>query len=318
MNALNTTAPLVSVIICTRNRAGLLQQAIESVISQDFPRDDYELLVIDNASTDSTPAVVQRFEQAHVRYFHEPEIGLCVARNTGWKAARGRYVAYFDDDAIAARGWLGAVVKGFEMPGLPERIGVVGGRVDPIWEQARPEWLADEIATSLTIVDWGPNTKIIADLQREWLVGANMAVPKTLLEELGGFHPWLDRVGENLLSSGDVFLQKEIMRHGYHCVYVPEMAIRHLAAGSRLNQRWFRRRFYWQGISDAVIHLIEHSPSRVERFALAMRRAAILAAPNKLANLVFAAGEDRLRFRDTCFALIDLGFIAGMLGAAGR
>ena len=305
-----TGMPLISVILCTRNRAPLLEKALASVVRQDFPKSNYEIVVVDNASTDATPDVARSFcNQADIQVVREERIGLCIARNTGWQAASGRYIALFDDDAQAQPGWLAAIHDAFAR--APQSVGVIGGRVDPIWQAERPDWLGDEIAASLTIVDWGPHEKVIEDIRREWLVGANMAAPKALIAAVGGFHPWLDRVGNNLLSSGDVFLQKEIMRRGYQCLYVPAMAIDHLVPPSRLNKRWFMKRFYWQGISDAVMYLLEHAPSRSERRRQALNRTRVLL--RRRHTLRSGGSED---FTSRCLALIDLGFIAGLLGAA--
>jgi len=311
---MTTAGPAISVVICTRNRADLLAKAIASIIGQDFPRRDLEIIVVDNGSSDHTPEAVRSLQAAGaIRYIREEQIGLCIARNRGWRAAHGRYIAFFDDDAIAQPGWLKTVRQAFESaPGA----GVIGGPVAPIWEGARPCWLADEIAGSLTIIDWGGCAKVIQDIRREWLAGANMAVPKDVLIEIGGFHPWLDRVGNHLLSSGDVFLQKQIIRRGYRCVYVPEMAVGHLVPPSRLRQEWFLNRFYWQGVSDAVMHLIERVPSRAERARLALYRSIKMArSPRKLAALLARTQRPEV-FRTKCLALIDIGFILGLLGAA--
>ena len=312
---MTTCDRLISVVICTRNRADLLAKAIASIVGQEFPRSEYEIIIVDNGSTDHTPEVVRSVQDgAEVRYIREEQIGLCIARNRGWREAGGRYIAFFDDDAIALPGWLKVVCEAFES--VPDAVGVVGGPVDPIWEGVRPQWLADEIAGSLTIIDWGSSLKIIQDIRREWLVGANMAVPKAVLMEIGGFHPWLDRVGNNLLSSGDVFLQKQIIRRGYRCVYVPDMAVRHLVPLSRLRQEWFLRRFFWQGVSDAVMHLIETVPSRAERLRLALVLSAKVAlSPLKLAALISPTERPDV-FKTKCLALIDIGFTLGLLGAA--
>jgi glycosyltransferase involved in cell wall biosynthesis len=309
--------PLISVVLCTRNRADLFDKAIASVLAQDFPRSTYEVVVVDNGSSDYTRDVAQRYAtEANVRYVLEERVGLCVARNTGWRAASAPYIALFDDDAIAQPGWLAVIANTFERSS--GNIGIIGGRVDPIWLAPRPNWLADEIAGALTIVNWGPDEKEILDLRREWLVGANMAAPKSVIAEVGGFHPWLDRVGNNLLSSGDVHLEMEIVRRGYRCLYVPTMAIEHLAPPSRLTQAWFTKRFYWQGMSDAVMEIIGTAPSRKRRLKLAARRLAHLGlSPEKLRALAFPTME-ATRFRAKCLALIDVGYAAGILGAAGR
>lgn len=309
--------PLLSVVICTRNRAELLSRALTSVVEQEFPRTDYEILIVDNGSSDRTREVANQFQtRAVVRYLREERLGLCVARNTGWRAASGRYVAFFDDDAIASPRWLATAKDGFAL--TPSLVGAIGGPVRAIWEKSRPAWLADEILCSLTVIDWGPSDKLINDIAREWLVGANIVVPKALLAEVGGFHPWLDRVGDNLLSSGDIFLQKELMRRGYHCLYRPAMVIGHLVPASRLNQKWFFRRYYWQGISDAVMYLIEETPSPAERVRLALARTAgVMGSQQRIRSLVSRA-DSQDEFARKCFALIDVGFISGLLGTARR
>jgi glycosyltransferase involved in cell wall biosynthesis len=309
------TLPL-SVILCTLNRAELLQEALLSLIGQDFPQSDYEIVVVDNGSTDRTAEAVRELQdRAPIRYVREERMGLCIARNTGWQAARGRIIAFFDDDARARPGWLAAIRDAF---GRNPGIGVVGGRVDPIWQGVRPPWLADAISGSLTILDWGPSEKIIKDIRCTWLAGANMAVPKALLTEIGGFHPWLDRAGKNLLSSGDVFLQKELMRRGYQCLYVPTIAIEHLVPSSRLGQDWFLRRFYWQGVSDAVMQLIEQSPSLAKRMRMASARGGqLMRSRNRLKALMSSPTNPDV-FALKCFALLDIGFIVGLLGAARR
>jgi glycosyltransferase involved in cell wall biosynthesis len=312
MTAVSSSTPLISVVLCTRNRADLFDKAITSVVAQDFPREHYEIVIVDNGSSDHTRQVAARYaEQPNVRYILEERVGLCVARNTGWQVASASYVALFDDDAIAKPGWLAAIARTFQRS--RSDVGIIGGRVDPIWLAPRPDWLADEIAGALTIVDWGSNEKEISDPRSEWLVGANMAAPKAVIAEVGGFHPWLDRVGNNLLSNGDVHLEIKIMRRGYRCLYVPDMAIEHFAPPERLTQAWFTKRFYWQGISDAVMEIIDGSPSPRRRIRLAARRLARLA---KLRALV--PPTKPAMFRAKCLALSDLGYAAGMLGASRR
>ena len=314
----STAAELISVVICTRNRANLLKAALLSVIRQDFPQAEYEILVVDNASQDHTPDVVGGLlDSAPIRYLREERVGLCVARNTGWKAARGRIIAFFDDDALARPGWLRAIRESFA-DDTSGPIGVIGGPAHAIWQAPRPPWLADTVASCLTIIDWGPSRKLIPDPDREWLVGANMAVSRNALEEVGGFHPWLDRIEDKLLSSGDVFLQKAILRRGYRTLYVPEMAIDHLVPASRLRQEWFLQRFYWQGVSDAVMHLIELSPSPAGRLRAAIRRAGTLIRNRRRMKSLLSTSTNPDLFALKCMAALDLGFILGLLGAARR
>jgi glycosyltransferase involved in cell wall biosynthesis len=302
--------PLISVVICTLNRADRLAKALASVLGQEG---DFEILVVDNGSTDRTSDVVHEMPSTKIRYLVEPVLGLCHARNRGWRAAFGRYVAYLDDDAIALPGWIRAIEEAFA---THPRAGVAGGRVEPIWEGDRPEWLSDGIALGLALLDWSEKPKILRDLSVEWLVGTNMVIPSRLLEEIGGFHPALDRRGRRLLASGDVFLQKQIQDRGYDCVYYPAIAVRHAVPTSRLTKSWFRRRYYWQGVSDIVMDRIEHSPSLGVRLGRAARTAsALLRAPEKIASLAIGT-DDPARFEQNCMTWIALGQIAGLLGVA--
>jgi glucosyl-dolichyl phosphate glucuronosyltransferase len=113
-------------------------------------------------------------------------------------------------------------------------------------------------------------------------------------------------------------MQRQALERGYRCLYLPEMTVRHLVPTARLTQGWFRRRFLWQGISDAVMLLIERGPTRGERLRLAIRRAAkMLRSPGKLAALIRPTVRPNT-FRTKCHALIDVGYILGLLGAAGH
>lgn len=316
MNACEPSQCLISVIVCTHNRARLLRRALTSIARQDFPAVGYEVLVVDNASTDDTREVVQEFcHLANVRYLHEERLGLCYARNTGWQSASGKYIAFLDDDAIALPGWLSAIRDCFE---TETNVGVVGGPAHPIWERQRPRWMSDQLAGSLAIIDWGPSKKVIQDIRREWLVGTNIAVSKALLQEVNGFHPRLDRVGNKLLSNGDILLQKQVMSKGYDCAYLPTMAIQHLVPASRLHRRWFLRRYFWQGVSDAVMYSIEDDASPRKRARLAAKKtAAFLVFPARYLSALLAAKRPHA-FTSMCLALIRVGFVVGITNSHGR
>jgi hypothetical protein len=95
------------------------------------------------------------------------------------------------------------------------------------------------------------------------------------------------------------------------------MAIEHLVPSSRLTKGWFLRRFFWQGISDAVMHLIDERPSRGERLRLALSRSIrTMRSPNIGKALMI--GQEAEAFKAMCLALIDVGFVLGMLGFAKR
>jgi glycosyltransferase involved in cell wall biosynthesis len=311
------TALALSVVICTRQRAADVARAIESIIVEQEAREGLEVLVVDNGSTDETAATVERYMAEHpVRYVYEERVGLCHARNRGWREAGAPIIAFLDDDATVDPGWVAAIRCAFAEAAA--EVGCVGGRILPGWEAPIPHWLSYDASLALGIVDWHPESHRITDLNSEWLGGGNFAVRREALEAVGGFHPWLDRQGTRMLSSGDVFLEKQLMQRGYACVYEPAMCVHHRVSASRLTRSWFRRRYFWQGVSDALMDVIERSLSRRERARVAVARGRqLLSRPRQLVTL-FRDTDDPQRFEEQCWTWIALGHVAGLLGVAGR
>src|SRR5688500_4978258 len=107
---MSMSVPLISVVVCTYNRAGMLADALASLAAQQMDgRFEYEVLVVDNASTDETPAIIANAAQAAdglIRGVREPMQGIVPARNCGLREARGQWIAFFNDDQIAELNWL--------------------------------------------------------------------------------------------------------------------------------------------------------------------------------------------------------------------
>ena len=304
--------PVVSVVICTHNRAGWLKDAVGSVLEQrDAPA--YETIVVDNCSTDGTrEVVIGQGSPDGVRYVYEPTLGLGYARNAGWRLARGRYVAYLDDDAIAGPGWLRAIVDAYEQ--FPQA-GVVGGRVEAIWERPPPAWLSPKLTRALSIIHWSETPLVIHDPDAQWIVGANMAVPRALLVRLDGFAAELGRRGGNLMSNDELHLERQLVRLGHPCVYYPAMAVRHFVPGARLQRRWFVRRYFWQGVSDVVMAFSERRASPLLRAWLAAREVArLLCEPIRLARAFIPSGDPGT-VNGQCATWAAFGRLAGLLGA---
>jgi GT2 family glycosyltransferase len=225
---------------------------------------------------------------------------------------QSRVAVFLDDDAIAQPGWLAAVHRAFHQSDA--RVGGIGGRIEPVWEAPRPHWLADRPMLVLTMLDWSPAPKQIRDLATEWLAGANMAFRRDALEAVGGFHPALGRAGRRALSSEDVYLQRQLQRVGFELWYHPDMCVTHRVSASRLTQAWFRRRYFWQGVSDAVMERIEFAPSARERWSRARRRSLSLLRRGVALRDVVRKTDDPARFEQACWMWIDCGYVAGMLG----
>lgn len=249
----------ISVVICTRNRAAILRRVLASVCTQTLPSDSYEIIVVDNASSDETPSVARAFSDTQdINYIYESTPGLSHARNTGWKNARGTYVAFLDDDATAHEIWLETLCSVFDNAREPHVC--VGGKVVPEFEDPRPPWLPDELLFCLGALDCADAPAVLNDTTY-FLHGCNMAFRKETLEHFGGFQDQLGRKRYSLRSGEDVFLQEQIRASGGRLLYHPNAAVTHHIPTARLTRRWFLARLYFEGISTARIeHALGTAP----------------------------------------------------------
>jgi glycosyltransferase involved in cell wall biosynthesis len=241
----------LTAVICTYNRYDVLSGAIDSLMRQDIGSSDFEIIVVDNSPDQNAAELFGRaYGHTKVQYILEPIPGLSNARNVGAERSRARYVAYIDDDAIAAPDWASKLVAGFEQFG--DAVGVAGGRIIPRWITPRPDWLPDELVGNLSIVDWGGQTRLIG--RNEWLAGCNIGFNRAMLLSLGGFSRALGRTGSGaaLLSNEESAVIEKFAEQNKKAIYVPEASVEHLIEPARLSQEWFRRRAAWQAVSDYI------------------------------------------------------------------
>ena len=240
-------SPQVTAVICTHNRVGYLQACIDSLLLQSVARPSYEILVIDNASTDDTAALCRPLaERGDIRYVHEPVTGLSQARNTGWREARAPYVGYLDDDAKADQTWIESALHSFNKVTPPPAW--VGGPIDLDFEYDRPEWIDEDMSVALGKVDWGDTAHAL--LPHERLGGGNSFYLKALLEDIGGFDTRLGRKGDLLLSGEETQLQRRVENAGGALYYHPGIRIFHHVPAARIRPSFFYRRYFWGGVTD--------------------------------------------------------------------
>ena len=242
-----SSCPKISAIICTHNRDRYLGKAIDSLLTQTC--DHYEILIIDNASTDRTREIAQSYEHdPRVRYHYESQVGLSVARNTGAQLATAPLLAYLDDDAIASPQWLQTFVDAYNQDST---LAISGGKVTLIWEDQMqpPQWLSSNLAGNLGAYDLGDRP---VDIRQPGLTprGLNYAIRRTFLDQVGGFDPNLGRVGKNLLSNEELHMTNLALQSGWKVAYLPTAIAGHHVAPERVQQRWFLERGWWQGISE--------------------------------------------------------------------
>ncbi|WP_013321502.1 glycosyltransferase family 2 protein [Gloeothece verrucosa] len=239
--------PQIAAIICTHNRANYLGAAIDSLLTQEC--DNFEVLVVDNGSTDHTKQVIEtRLFHPSLNYLYEPILGLSVARNTGAKATTAPILAYLDDDAVASPQWLRVIIEAYAKN---DSLAIAGGKVTLIWPEGvtPPQWLSDDLAVGLGAYNLGDKILYI-DQPGLTPRGLNYSIRRIFLEQIGGFDPNLGRVGTKLLSNEELFMTELALKGGWQVAYLPEALVAHHVAPERLNRQWFLQRSWWQGVSE--------------------------------------------------------------------
>jgi glycosyltransferase involved in cell wall biosynthesis len=237
---------LISVVICTHNRADLAQCAIASVLAQDFSRNEYELLIVDNASKDHTREMALEFcdKNSNVRYIFEGNLGLSNARNRGWQDAQGEYVAYIDDDCIVPTFWLSVAFKVIEQ----EHPVAFGGPSYAFYNVQKPTWFKDEYGSHVMGKEPRPLKA------EEYLDGLNMFLRVDNLKNLGGFDEELGMKGKKIGYGEDTKLF-DLLRHekSDNLLYVPDLFLFHLVRPEKLGLWTNMRMNYFSGYYSAKI-----------------------------------------------------------------
>ena len=250
-----------TVLICTYNRARLLAQTLDTLAAVEVRPDlRWEVLVVDNNSSDETRELVERRAAAYpapLRYLFEKRQGKAYALNTGIAASAAQIVVFVDDDVRIGRHWLEAGVRP-----LLERddIDYTGGPAHGTWEAPPPDWLSADpgrVWGPVALVDYGRDEFIFEERHRIPL-GVNMAVRRTLIDRVGGFHLALERKGTSLMGQGQAEFFFRTRAAGARGLYVPRMSLRHFVPAHRLTRRYHLRWWYWKGVARA--HMQDFHP----------------------------------------------------------
>lgn len=229
-------APAISVVVSTFNRAGLLPAAVRHLVRQDSSR-RYEIIVIDNNSTDGTAAVLETLTAQYpglVRRGFEGRQGVSYGRNRGIELSRAPIVAFTDDDVVVRPDWVESVAQALQAH--PE-VECVGGRVLPLWKTPPPAWVTPAHWSPLALVDYG-DEPLYVDLARPLcLVTSNVAYRRPALDAIGWFSPAFPRCQDHELLL-------RLWQAGGRGLYLPSLVVECEVPASRLtwtyHRRWYR------------------------------------------------------------------------------
>ncbi|MGI8604079.1 MAG: glycosyltransferase [Verrucomicrobiales bacterium] len=257
--------PRFSVIVCSFNGSSTLRRALESL--QQLAYADYEVIVVDDGSTDSVSEIAAEFRE--LRYFRLDHRGLSAARNFGARQAEGEILAYLDDDAAADEDWLIYLALAFEN----ERVGAAGGPNIPPENRGL-------VAACVSAAPGGPMHVLMNDSDAEHLPGCNLAVRKAAWEEIGGFDEQFATAGD------DVDFCWRLMDHGYKISFHAGAMVWH---ERRRTVRGFLRQQMGYGAAEAM--LIAQHQHRFGKLGGARWRGSIYGPhgqlPNRLSGRIY-------------------------------
>ena len=238
----------VSVVIPTYNRDKLLAETLTSLVNQTFDRDDYEILVVDNASTDGTKDVVAKFSDETdglVKYLYEPRPGAHFARNGAVKHAMGELLYFTDDDVMAERDMLENLVKVMEMD---SNIASATGPVRAKWLSPPPHWILRLCNNYLLSLNELPDESLVSDSD-PGIFSCHQIVQKDVFIKAGGYNP--DIVNGEWLGDNETGLNIKIQKLGYKFAYTAKALIYHQIPAARMTQKYLNRRLANQGNCDS-------------------------------------------------------------------
>jgi glucosyl-dolichyl phosphate glucuronosyltransferase len=243
----------VSVVICAYNRAHLLQLCIDSLHALDFPKEKFEVVVVDNNSTDNTGAVCagisQRYPSLNFRYLKEMQQGVGYTRTRGAREATGELIAYIDDDCLAEPDWLSKIVAFYNEH--PEAMST-GGRIIPKYLAPMAGWFGKYFWGLVGNYDLGQ--KIFRMQGVRYPSGANMHFRKKAFEQYGYFDGALGRSGKSLVAGEEKAMYLKLIAGNEAVYYLPHVIVHHHVEANKFDVNYVRRHSAGIGASERLMN----------------------------------------------------------------
>ncbi|MGI9519093.1 MAG: glycosyltransferase [Pirellulaceae bacterium] len=254
----------VSIAICTWNRSRLLRQTLDHIVQMEIPQGiDWELVIVDNRSTDDTPDVIKSFsDRLPVKYVFEPEQGHSASRNRAIDEAAGDYILWTDNDVIVNRRWLAAYVEGF---GRHPDAGYFGGKIIPVFESEKPEWLEETWNKCRAVFAW----RDLGDEEMElpanvFPYGANFAI-RADLQRRFRFDTAQGRKAQGMIGNDEIQVLRQIASTGFHGVWLPQASLQHYISDDRATPQFVQSYFVGQGHTNITEGKVRKSRSAAWR-----------------------------------------------------
>ena len=238
---MNYPKPAISVVICTYNRSVYLPKALGSLYNQTISKEQFEVIVVNNNSTDNTEQVCKDFIENHADgqffYTNEKEQGASFARNTGALLAKGEFLCFMDDDAIAKSDYLAQILAFFKTH--PDA-GGLGGRIIPRYIPEEPKWMSHFVSSLVGNFDYSKEVCVFSP--NKYPLESNMIIRKSDFDQVKGFNTALPGVKGTLRIGGEgkeFFLKLKAI--GRTIYYHPEVIVDHVVETQKLTPEYMYR-----------------------------------------------------------------------------
>lgn len=241
-----------SFITCTYNRDKYIGQTLQSVCDQKYPDNNYEIIVIDNNSTDNTASICEEFRAEYpnknFRYFKEMNQGLSFALNRGIKEAQGEYLIFVDDDETIIPQHLERLDN--HLRTYPEAV-LCGTPVIPVYEIPEPKWMSRFTQRLIGgYFDQGKEVKILE--AKNYPGTGHTIIKKELYERYGNYNTELGRKGTSLIGAEDKDMFNRLKNNNIVCYYLPDIPIYHHIPPNKMTDEFFHKLTYSIGKSERI------------------------------------------------------------------
>ena len=232
---------ILSIVICSYNRANYIIDALNSLYAQTAGLNFFETIIVDNNSTDNTAEVLKQWRASNINgsfnYLTETNQGASFARNKGAASAKGQWLCFMDDDAVATPNYVENIIKHIETK--PDAIGF-GGRIIPKYIPAEPKWMSYYVSSLVGNFDYAPSA--CAFENGKYPIESNMIVRKDIYDSIGGFNTEIPGVVGTLRIGGEgKELFYKILALGHTIYYDPSIEVQHVVEVKKLTSEYMYR-----------------------------------------------------------------------------
>jgi len=242
---------MVSIIVATYNRCDFLEDCIKSYQEQDCDKSLFEVLIINNNSTDQTEEIslglIEKYPEVDVRYMVETNQGLSYGRNRGITESKYDLIHFFDDDAVATSNYISSILDTFQRH---PKAKAAGGKILLNYFEGRPKWASKYMESIFGLFDIGDEE--IEFPRNNYPRGSNMTFKREIFDQIGQFDVSLGRKGKIMLGGEEKEMFQRVYETGCSVIYNPQTICYHAVPEPRTRRAFVKNQVFGIGVSENI------------------------------------------------------------------